>query len=150
MVTDLVFGGACGDDVQGRCNELNVEWDLFRRALEARSQRGLDGVDALVGVAGHLDVSSDLDGLRGEPAADGLQQDLSRLGADVQGLEDLGLVHSPLEAVVRGGVIRVWLLVLPVQGPGSFFKQLLQLLLTRQSDRVGNVSQDGVDVLKGK
>jgi hypothetical protein len=81
-----------GHHVHGRGDELDAHGAVCRTALLSLAERGLDGVDALVGEAGDLDVGADLDGLRGQAALDVGQQVVLDLLGDVQVGEYVGVV----------------------------------------------------------
>lgn len=62
---------------------------MQHKTKQALTERGLDGVNALVGEAGDLDVSADLHGLRGQTALDVRQQVRLQCLRQVQAGEDV-------------------------------------------------------------
>mmetsp|Transcript_49626 Transcript_49626/g.130536 ORF Transcript_49626/g.130536 Transcript_49626/m.130536 type:complete len:270 (+) Transcript_49626:2-811(+) len=85
--------------VQGRRDEADVDGVGLGTALDALEQRGLDGVDALVREARHLEVRPHLDGLRGEAQLDVLDERRLDVLAHVELVQDGGVRQQPLEGV---------------------------------------------------
>lgn len=92
-------GGSRGGSAQAHCPPL--------------PQSCLDSIDTLVAEAGHLDVGTELGGLRGQPLGDvALELLLDGLAGKLDVLPNIGVGDAELEGVDRVAVF-------PVEGPGD-------------------------------